>query len=333
MTLFKRILGTIYIPLAIYGIILAIARNKGLTFFGDATTWSNLIQSLAATATIAYALAIQIKSGRFDFSGGAVMTLGIIASVTILHDLVQSWWLFLVISMAVCTCLSTLTGLLYVYGRLPVIISTIGAAILFESLTLMINGGRGISISATAALNFLGKDAKACFALIAVSCAVYFYYNRFTVAGQHALLLANSQQAAVNIGVNERKNVLISFMLSGMLYGIAAVIFASQAASVGAVPSTLGTISTAFGAILPVFMGIYLGRFTNDAIGIIFSSFAVGTLKYGLTLITPAGYSGAYTNIVYGIFLVVFFLVSHQGGAFLAMCREKMADSRKMGKE
>lgn len=324
----KRIVGTLYIPVIIYVMIYLIAMNRGLTFFGDRITWQNLIQSFAATATIAYALAIQIKNGRFDFSGGAVMTLGAIVSVNLVNKIVTNWLLFLIISILVCTVLSCLVGVLYVYGRLPVIIATIGAAILYESFTLLIDNGRGISISATAALNFLGKNAVVCIVLALAAGILYFFFTTFTIAGKHALLLANNQNAAVNIGIKEGKNVIQSFLVSGVLYGVATVIFASQSASVSAVSSTLGTISTAFGAILPVFMGFYIGKFSNDFIGILFSSFAVGTFKYGLSIISPAGYAGAVTNIVYGIFLVVFFLISHQGSAVLAWCKEKFADRR-----
>lgn len=328
MDIVKRIAGTLYIPVLIYVILYIVANANGLTFFGNAQTWQNLMQSWAATATIAYALAIQIKHGRFDFSGGAVMTLGAILSVYIVQNTVQNWALLLVFSVVICTCLSGIVGALYVFGRLPVIIATIGAAILFESVTLMINNGRGISISSTAALNFLGKSAPVCVVLVVIAGAAYFCFTKLTITGMHAALLSNNQQAAVNIGIKEGKNVLITFFLSGAIYGLATVIFAAQSSSVAAVSSTLGTVSTAFGAILPVFMGFYIGRFSNDAIGIIFSSFAVGTFKYGLSIIAPAGYSGAVTNIVYGIFLVIFFLISHQGQAAIAWIKEKMSEGK-----
>jgi ribose transport system permease protein len=327
----KKVVGTLYIPVIIYFVIYLVAMGNGLTFFGDSTTWQNLIQSFAATATIAFALGIQIKNGRFDFSGGAVMTLGAILSVNIISQIVTNWVLFLIASIVICTILSCLVGVLYAYGRLPVIISTIGAAILYESFTLLINNGRGISISATTALNFLGKNGAVCMVLTLIAGGIYYFFTNYTVAGKHAQLLANNQNAAVNIGIKERKNVIISFIVTGVLYGIATVIFASQSASVAAVSATLGTISTAFGAILPVFMGFYIGGFSNDFIGILCSSFAVGTFKYGLSIIAPAGYSGAVTNIVYGIFLVAFFLVSHQGSAMIAWVKEKLADRRTGG--
>lgn len=326
--LVKRLVGTLYIPVLIYVVIYIVARVGGLTFFGDGQTWQNLIQSWAATATICFALAVQLKTGRFDFSGGAVMTLGAILSVSLAQKIAPNWLVFLLLSIVFCTILSVLVGLLYVYGRLPVIIATIGAAILFESMTLVINNGRGISISATAELNVLGKNAVVCIVLMLISAVIYFCYNNFTIVGQHAKLLSNNQNAAVNIGIKENKNVMLSFVLTGFLYGFATVIFASQSASVSAVTSTLGTVSTAFGAILPVFMGFYIGQFSDDAVGIIFSSFAIGTFKYGLSIIAPAGYSGAVTNIVYGVFLVVFFLISHQGRAIIAWCKEKAREGR-----
>lgn len=326
-TILKRILGTIYIPAAIYLVILIAARMNGIHYFGDSNTWRNILLDTGATATVAYALAIQIKNGRFDFSGGAIMTLGALLSIYLANQFAHNGIAFFIISIVVCTVLSIVVSLLYTYGKIPVIICTVGAAIFFESLTLVFNGGKGATISNDATLNFLGKKVGPVLILMAVCAVVYLIYTRFTVSGKQSELLANNQQAAVNIGIKERKNVIISFVVSGGLYGVASVVFASQAFQIDVVSSVLGTVSTAFGSMLPVFMGFYIGSFSTDAVGILFSSLALGILHYGISVIAPTGYAGAFKNMIMAFFMVVFFLASRKGPRFLKWMKERQQET------
>lgn len=88
--------------------------------------------------------------------------------------------------------------------------------------------------------------------------------------------------------------------------------------------SVLGTVSVAFSSMLPVFMGFYIGSFSRDALGIIFSSLAVGTLNYGIDVIAPTGYAGAFKNAVMGVFMIVFFLVSKKGAKIIRRAVKKL---------
>lgn len=329
LDILRRIVGTFYIPILIYIVIMMIAHSRGQTYFGNANTWRNIILNTGAIATIAYALAIQIKQGRFDFSGGATMTLGAIIAMYYAKQIAINGFLFIFMSIAICTILSFIVANIYVWGRVPIIMCTIGATILFESFTLIFNRGMGENIDTDAALNFFGKDQVAIVVVMLVSALIYFIYTSLTVSGYRARLLAHNKEAAVNIGISEKANVIQTFLVSGVLYGIAAVVFASQAASVEGVEAVLGTVGVAFRSILPVFMGFYIGSFSKDAIGIIFSSASVGILNYGIEIISPRGFSGAFQLIVYGTFVIVFFFVSHQGGPIIRHISGKWKTARK----
>lgn len=323
LNIIKRIAGTLYIPVAIYLVIFAIARASGASYFGDFNTWRNIVLNTGATATTAYALATQIKNGRYDFSGGSIMTLGALVAIYFTSKIAENAFVYLAISIVVCVLLSMFVATLYVYGRIPIIICTVGSAILFESITLVFNGGRAPSISNNATMNYLGKSLVPLICLTMVSLVIYLIFNNFRVGGKQAQLLSSNQGAAVNIGVNEKKNVYMTFLLSGFLYGIASLVFASQAFQVDTVATVLGTVSTAFSSMMPVFMGFYIGSFSTDAIGIFFSSAAVGILNYGITVVAPTGYAGACKNVVMGIFMIVFFFVSKKGPLFIKLCSQR----------
>ncbi len=324
MDIVGRIAGTLFIPAAIYIVLFIVTRVNGQTYFGDTNTWRNIIQNTGASATIAFALATQIKNGRFDFSGGAIMTLGALVSIYIANRFLHNGIFYLAVSIAVCTALSMVVAFLYVNGRIPIVICTVGAAIFFESLTLIFNRGQGATISSDPVLNFLGKKEGPLLVVMIISAAIYLIFTTFTVAGKRAELLASNQAAAVNIGINEKKNVIQTFVVSGILYGIASVVFASQAFQVDVVPSVLGTVSVAFTSMLPVFMGFFIGTFSVGAVGIIFSSLAVGILQYGIDVIAPTGYAGAFKNVIMGLFMIVFFLVSRKGNRIIKWIIEKI---------
>lgn len=328
LNIWKRIAGTLYIPVAIYLVIFVIARAAGASYFGDSNTWRNIVLNTGATATTAYALATQIKNGRYDFSGGSIMTLGALLSIYLTSRIAENAFLYLLISIVVCVILSMFVATMYVYGRIPIIICTVGCAILFESVTLVFNGGRALSISNNASLNFLGKSMAPLICLTMVSLVIYLIFTNFRVGGKQAQLLASNQSAAVNIGVNEKKNVYMTFLMSGFLYGIASLVYASQSFQVDTVATVLGTVSTAFSSMMPVFMGFYIGSFSTDAIGIFFSSAAVGILNYGINVVAPTGYAGACKNVVMGIFMIVFFLVSKKGPLFIKLCAQRFGKNR-----
>jgi len=313
LNLVKRVFGTVFIPVMIYTVIYLVARTNGITYFGDSNTWRNIFLNFGLTATVAYALGLQIKNGRYDFSGGAIMTLGALISLYIVSHTVENAIFYLIISIIICTALSTIVSLVYVKGKIPIIICTVGMAIFYESLTLVFNRGQNLSISNNPALNYLGRQLQPMLILVAISALIYLLFNNFTSAGKKSQLLASNQTAAVNIGINEKKNVIITFMLSGTFYGIASVVYAGQSFQVEVVSSVLGTVSTAFGSMLTIFMGFWIGQFSTDAIGIIFSSFAVGILQYGIEVLAPTGYAGAFKNIVMALFMIVFYLVSRKG--------------------
>ncbi len=76
---------------------------------------------------------------------------------------------------------------------------------------------------------------------------------------------------------------------------------------------------------LPVFMGFYIGSFSTDAIGIFFSSLSVGILQYGIDVIAPTGYAGAFKNVIMGLFMILFFLVSRKGARLLGKLLSNMS--------
>lgn len=309
----KRFGCSIVLPAGAFIVLFIVSSINGVSYGKTAIFWELLLQNVFAAVCIAYALAVHIKSDRFDFSGGALMTIAGIAAGFYCKELGMNSWALLIGCILLCLIGSMLVATVYVYGKLPFIICTIGVALIFEAFTNVVNGGNGVAIVNEKNLNIFGKMPWM-IVLALVGAVIYYLYSSRSISGIRANLLSSNQEAAVNIGINEKKNVYQAFLVSGLLYGLAATILVSEASpSLTSVGSTLGTVGTAFSSILPVYMGFFIGSYCNDTIGILLSTLTMESISYGIELNVSASLKTAYNYICLGVFMVLFFCISQQG--------------------
>jgi len=316
----KKIGGTILLPSVVFIIMFIMCRAAGKNYYGTWKMWMTLLPDIALSMSCAFGIGLQFKAGRFDFSGGAIMLLSAIVAGNTAVKAGNNIVLMVVLSMVLCIALSLLVSLLYVYGRLPVIIATIGAALLYESVTCLIFRGGGINIVANMTLNRLSYFPGA---LVpgALAALLYIFYTYKTTTGRQAELLADNQQSAVNIGIDEKKNVIISYVFSGVIFGLATLIYVGDGIH-SASYSSLSTASELFSNILPVFIGLMLAKYCGDAIGIIMGSLTLCLLSYGLKAVFSSQMGSAITTIVTGIFILLLNVFSAQGQTLIrAMLR------------
>jgi ribose transport system permease protein len=284
---------------------------NGKLYLSNWKMWMVIIPDVAVTVACAMGIGLQFKNGRFDFSGGAIMLLSVIVAGSIARDSgTNSPMLFCVIAVGMCVLLSVGVAVVYVYGRLPIMIATIGMALLYESITPLIFGGGGVNLIS---VTFIKQLRAFPTVLIPFGCAVAVYavYNYVATTGKQSLLLAKNQQSAVNIGINEDRNVIISYVYSGLIFGFATIIWASMGKRDASFTS-LSTVGELFSNILPVFVGLYIGVFCGDTIGIIMGSLAIVMMKTGLTTVFKAELGGAISTAMMGIFVFIVNLVAGQ---------------------
>lgn len=317
--LIRRIFLTILFPLIVYVVMLILTRNQGITIFGfTADMWRAVTVDTCMTGVAALAIWLQVKNGRFDFSGGATMVLTAIlaGNIVINNNLGPVTYLLLCIIFSVILCM--ITSLIYILGRLPIMICTIGVALLYESITYLVYHAEGLNIMSNTKITIFGRMPYI-LVVLAIAFAVFVVYSYFTVPGKRSKLLANNQQAAVNIGVSENKNVIQTFIVCGVLLGCAASIYGSNNAV--APQAGLSTANTLFSNIIPAYMGIFVGAASVDAVGVIVAAFAMAILNYGLSCL---GYgAGGWQQIIVGTFMLAFYALAAQWSRIQAMRAKK----------
>ena len=202
LDILKRVGGTVMLPVIMFVIMRILCGANGKPFLANWKMWMVIIPNVAVTVACAMGIGLQFKNGRFDFSGGAIMLLsGIVAGSVARDSGTNSPLLFCAIAVGMCVLLSVGVAVVYVYGRLPIMIATIGMALLYESITPLVFGGGGVNLIS---VSFIKQLSSFPLVLIPFACAVIVYavYNYLATTGKQSLLLAKNQQAAVNIGVN-----------------------------------------------------------------------------------------------------------------------------------
>ena len=326
LNIIKRVVGTLALPVIVYIVMYILTHANGKDYFGTLEMWPTLILKIGVSVTCAMGIGLQFKSGRFDFSGGSIMLLSGIISTNVAQKFGNNVILFFIVTVACTVILSVLVSLLYVYGRLLVVITTIGMALLFESITPLIYNGSGINIVGNTQLK-LFITYPAILIPVFICILVYWAFSYITVTGKQTQLLARNQTAAVNIGINERRNVIISYIYSGIIFGCATVIFSGTALQ-RASYSSLTTVGSLFSNILPVFIGLMLIGFCGDTIGTIIGSITLSILSYGLRAVFQEEMGSAITLIVTGVFIFAINVISAKGSALTLYLKNLFKSSK-----
>lgn len=266
-----------------------------------------VIINACMTICVALAIWLQLKNGRFDFSGGASMILTAIIAGSIGIS-TNSPIIALFVAVAVGVALSCVTAVVYIIGRLPIIICTIGMTLLYESLTYLVSGGQGVRIFYSQAHTSIFGRIPGVLIPTALAVAAFVVFTYFTAAGRKGKVLSNNQRAGVNIGIDEKKNVFVTYVFTGIIIGFAAIVYVSQHEV--APQSGLATSGIMFSYIVPVFMGTFIGLASCDVIGIAIAAIGMEIMNYGLNCLNLG--AGGWQQIIMGIFVLGFYAFSAQ---------------------
>lgn len=301
----RNTLITISLPILMFLIMFTITKANGIDYYGQRTMWTAILKDLGMSVTMGCALAMQIRHGRFDFSGGATMVLAGILGVYYTEQFNGGAGMLFVLCVVFSVIISIVTASVYVTSKLPIIICTIMLALVYEALTLVLAGGNGTNIMGNVNLNIFGREPYTMYIMIF---AMFFYQFilSLTPFGYKAKLLRHGQNVSVNIGINEKKNVITAYIISGILFGLAAAIYVSQ--NRVETLSNLSSTGVLFSYIASVYIGMFLGKLTLEIIGITIGALTMHLMTYGLIALGYDG--GGWNNIFFGLFMMTFWTIT-----------------------
>ena len=265
MTKGKRLAGTIIIPVLVLIITNVICMSRGVTMFENSLNWLTFARAVANVSLVTFALSINLNSGRFDFSVGSIALLSSVFSATLAVNHELSPVVMLALSLLFGMLLGLASGLVYVTVKLPPMIVSLAVALFYEGMAYHFTKGHGVSfINNRELLDFASIPNY----LIIIAVALIFMIIVFdhTTFGYEYKALQSGQKVSVNIGINEKKNAVICYAIAGLLMGAQGFVSSTTTGSIQ-MALNFGSIGPMFMAFLPMFIGGYIGRFSNDKLG------------------------------------------------------------------
>ncbi len=284
----------------------------------------NVASSASLTTIIALAIYLQFKNGRFDFSGGATMLLAGILAGNLSVALNENPVVFMLLAVLFSVLLSMLTATTYIVTRVPIIICTIAITLFYESITYLVYNAQGLNVISKINFVVFGR-VPYIFIPLLVALVLYVVYSLFTTEGRRSKLLAGNQKVASNIGINEKKSVYVIYVFAGILLGLGALVYGSR--NVIGPQANLSTSGILFSYIVPVFIGMFIGFASIDAIGIVVASVGMELLNYGMNCLGVG--AGGWQQIIFGCFMLTFYAISGQLGNIKKLANALKAKTNK----
>jgi ribose transport system permease protein len=325
----KNLIFSLIGPIVVYAVFSILSRANGIDTFGVGADLEVIFRNTIYSGLISLAVSYNLTSGRFDFSVGATLILSVILSVDIAQRLGLGPVQMLLICMIIGAILGTISGLTYVWLRLPPMVVSLGITMIYEAIAFMYKSQGVKLIGQTKMLIFARQPYITILAIIIVGALVLIL--NFTKFGYDTNSLRGGQQIAVNVGINEKKNTVVCYLVAGSLMAAAGIINLSI---LGTCAPKTGMASSSYimNAFLPLFIGGALAKYSDRNIGIILGSFMQACM---ISVLGKFNISPSVQTIISGMVVFIFLIYTSNSYKFAEakMFKNKLARARAMQAE
>jgi ribose transport system permease protein len=265
----------------------------------------NILQQSSINACIAIGMTLVIISGGIDLSVGPIAALAAVIAGSLL---VAGYPipLAIVTALAIGAACGAMNGSLIALAGLQPFIVTLGTLSLFRAMALIFTGGNVVL--------GLPQDFRQLFAseiwifpvpvvVVAILGIVATVLLAKTPLGEYILAVGGNEEAARISGVPIARTKIITYMISGLLASLAALILMAR---LGASDPTLGNLWELEAIAAAAIGGASLMGGKGSIAGTILGAIVLGAMRNGLTLLNVQAF---YQLLATGIIIILAMLV------------------------
>mgnify|MGYP005810302777 CR=1 FL=1 len=271
-------------------------------YFATVSNANNILFSMIVSALVSMGLTWVVVAGSFDLSIGLTVTTTSIVVAFLIP--VVGPWLAILLSLVVACVIGLLNGLLVTYGRLSGIVVTLGIMFVLGGINVFITGGYQVPVDyAQSAFLYIGQGKIDMIGVPVIILLVVFALAQIvatrTRIGHYIAAVGDNPVAAFYSGINVFRWVIVAFVLSAFMSGIAGVILTSISSSAQPVGGE-GYLLEAFAA---VFLGAtVLGKGKPHLLGTLIGVFFLYMVDSGMNMV---GFPFAARHIFQGLVLII----------------------------
>ena len=264
------------------------------------------VGSIYALVALGFVL-IYRATNVVNFAQGDFAMLGAFAMVVLAIDFELPYGLSIIITLVLLFGFGALfnLGVYYPLRRrsfLPVIISTIGASILLENGVLAAYGPRPQSLPSMIAVPgfsigevFFDTQYVVILVVTVVMVALQYFFFERTLIGKKMQATSQDKEMASLLGIPVALMIMITFMYSALLGGLAGVLVA---------PVLFVTVGMGSSIALKAFAASIIGGF-GDVTGAIIGGLALGVIETFGAAYVSVPYKDAFAFLVLFVFLLL----------------------------
>ena len=315
----KRTGGILVIPAICYLLMEIACRISGTALFTGGSTWQLFFRGLAYVLLLSYGVSINMQTGRFDFSAGAVMLIGGVCGAQIAVAFGLGPVPMLLISAAVGAVFGGITGFFYVILRLSPMIIGLGMTLVLEGVVAILTDGcKPVGFGTDASYYRFAVSPLPMVVTLFVALFFMLWAFHYTRFGYDYRALQSGQKIAVSAGINEQKNAILCYTLAGLLLGGAGAL--SICSTNGITPTiNFSTIASIFGCFLPIFFSGFIEKFCNKQIAVLIGcvSYELIQIGFGQIGFVNASFTVDVYRVVEALILVIFLIYLNNEKAIL----------------
>lgn len=197
--------------------------------FMTAQNQINILKQLAVPILLAYGEMLLVISGMIDLSAGSVLALAGVLSVS-LYKMTGSLLIAIVAGIAVAVVCNLINALMVVNFRVPPFIATLAMQMAARGMALYYTDGQNILQIGDYTIPGQGAVAGIPISVIImlVITGIVYYMMRHTQTGRALYAIGGNEEAAIASGINVRRKKYCTYIINGILVGIAGILFMSR---------------------------------------------------------------------------------------------------------
>ena len=260
----------------------------------------NIARQLCVGILIAYGEMILIVSGFLDLSVGSVLALSGVLGVSVYKE-TRIMLLAILVALLVGVICNLFNAVFVAQFDVPAFIATLGMQQVARGIALYYTGGANIlqlGDFVKIGQGMVGIIPVPVIIVVCITVVVWYMFNH-TRYGRNLYAIGGNRKAAEASGINAKQNIYISYIINGLLAGLAGVIFMARNNS-GLPNGAVGYEMT--GLTAAIVGGTSFSGGVGTVMGTVAGAFIIGFLENIMSLI---GVNSYIQSIIEGAIIVV----------------------------
>jgi rhamnose transport system permease protein len=282
---FKQRRETSLIALIALLLVIVTIRSPG---FVSGKNIQRIVNDTSILVMVSIGQFFVILAGGIDLSVGSIIGFsGMAASMLNESNPALPAIVVLLAGVSIGMLLGAVNGFVVAFGKVPPIIVTLGSMSIFRGLTFVLSKGQWVTAHEMTESymrlphgDFLGVSNLIWWGVL-VSVVLY-YFSNYTRSGRQVFALGGNKTAAKFVGISERKITMMIFTISGIVSGLAGVMWTARYAAAVNETATGFELQTVAACVIG---GVSIAGGSGAVPGVILGALFIGIINNALPVV------------------------------------------------